>query len=270
MRCAIYTRKSAEEAENSQLSTIENQRDLCEKYVASQAGEGWVALSARYDDSGWSGGTLKRPGLEQLLADVDAGLVDRIVVYKIDRLSRSLRDFLNLVDRLERAGAGVVSVTQSFDTATSMGRLTLNILLSFAQFERELTGERSRDWKAGARARGLWTSGPPPFGYSLADLHLEVHPERAAIVRLVYRHFVKLRSFAQVAAALNAAGHRNRKDRPFEGRLIKAIVSSRLYRGELPHAGGFLPGTHKAIVGEALWRRAQTVLTEIGAKPHRW
>lgn len=270
MRCAIYTRKSHDERADAQLGSTERQRELCEAYIASQADAGWIVLSERFDDPGYSGGDTNRPALRRLLAAVEAGAVDAVVVYKIDRLSRSLRDFVNMVEQLERAGVTFVSITQAMSTTSSTGRLMFNILLSFAQFERELTGERSRDWKAGARARGLWASGPAPFGYQLANLRLEVHPERAEIVRLIYRLFVKHRTFAEVARRLNAAGHRNRKDAPFEGRLVKATVSRRLYRGELPHAGGYLPGTHPPIVSERLWRRAQAVLAEIGAKPHRW
>ena len=153
-RCAIYTRKSNEERQDAQFTTLQNQREYCSAFILSQAGEGWIENPALYDDGGFSGGTLKRPALERLRADVAAGAVDVVVVYKIDRLSRSLRDFTNLVAELEASGVSFVSVTQAFDTATSMGRLTLNVLLSFAQFERELTGERLRDWFAGARARG--------------------------------------------------------------------------------------------------------------------
>lgn len=265
VRCAIYTRKSHDERADAQLGSIERQRELCEAYIASQADAGWTVVGDRYEDPGQSGGTLVRPALARLLAEVDAGEIDVIVVYKIDRLSRSLRDFLNLVARFDRVGATFVSVTQAFSTTTSMGRLTLNILLSFAQFERELTGERSRDWKAGARARGLWTSGPPPFGYLLRDLRLEPDAERADVVRWLFKRFVKTGEYRGLAREMNERGYRNRLGGLFDGRHIKRIVTSRTYRGELPHAGGFLPGLHRPIVSEQLWRRARDVADRIEA-----
>ncbi|WP_076071696.1 recombinase family protein [Sphingomonas montana] len=271
MRCAIYTRKSADEAIDTQHSSIETQRNLCEKYVASQAGEGWVIVPTRYDDLGASGGSLKRSALTRLLADIDAGLVDVVVVYKIDRLSRSLRDFLNLMEVLNDRGVTFVSITQSFSTTTSVGRLTLNVLLSFAQFERELMGERRKDWIAGARMRGLWTSGPAPFGYALDNLRLVVHPERAELVRLVFRAFPRTRSAGTIADQLNDAGHRNRFGRTFDGRTVKRMLTNRVYRGDLKYRGELIAGTHEAIITEASWRRAQTILAATGgAGLHSW
>ena len=272
MRCAIYTRKSADERPDVRLSTIDNQRDLCEKYVASQAGDGWQALEERYDDLGWSGSTMERPALKRLIADIENGLVDAIVVYKIDRLSRSLRDFLGLVDALEKRQVTFVSVTQAFNTSSSMGRLTINVLLSFAQFERELIGERSRDWKAGARAKGLWTSGPPPFGYIVRDLKLEPHPEHAAVVRRVYRQFLKTKSYAPIADDLNASGLRNRLGFEIDGRMVKAMLTSRVYRGDLTFRRNPIPGFHRPIVSEALWQQVQTIIAQIpryGGRPKR-
>lgn len=270
IRCAIYTRKSHDERADAQLGSTERQRELCEAYIASQAGASWIALPDHFNDPGSSGGSTNRPALQRLLTMADEGQVDIIVIYKLDRLSRSMADYMALLERFKRTNTQFVSITEHFSTTSSLGRMTLNILLTFAQFERELTSDRARDWKAGARARGLWTSGPPPFGYQLNRLRLEVHSDRAKVVRHIYSLFIKHRSFEEVARRLNKAGVVNRKGLPFEGRLIKATVSRRIYRGELPHDGNYLPGTHAPIVTERQWKRAQAVLREKGSKPHRW
>lgn len=256
MRCAIYTRKSHDDRSDSQLTSTTRQRELCRAYIDSQAEAGWIVV-ADYEDVGQSGGTIERPALRNLLTDIDAGLIDIIVVYKIDRLSRSLRDFLNLVERFDQADATFVSVTQAFSTTSSMGRLTLNVLLSFAQFEREMIGERARDWKAGARDRGLWTSGPPPFGYRVRDLRLEPDPERANVVREVYRAFNRGSTFADIRRMLNDRGHRNRLGNEIDGRMVKAMLSSPVYRGHLTYRGQAIPGTHCAIVSVGQWNAAQ-------------
>ena len=175
IRCAIYTRKSAEEGLEQEFNSLDAQREACAAYVASHKAEGWVLLRTVYEDAGLSGGTLERPGLQRLLADIDAGLVDQIVVYKVDRLTRSLSDFAKLVERLEAAGAVFVSVTQSFNTATSMGRLTLHMLLSFAQFEREVTAERIRDKVAASKRKGLWMGGRVPLGYEKDERTLRIN-----------------------------------------------------------------------------------------------
>lgn len=260
MRCAIYTRKSADERVDSQLSTIENQRDLCEKYIASQAAEGWVAMARHYDDLGYSGGSLKRPALQQLVADIESGLIDVVVVYKIDRLSRSLRDFVELVDHFERRGVSFVAITQAFDTSSSMGRLSLNILLSFAQFERELTGERLRDWYAGARRRGLWT-GRAPFGYDSTSKRLTINREQAEAVRLAFRRYPKVRSSRLIADLLNARGFLNREGRPWIAQTVNAMLNNRLYRGDLVYKGQVqMVGAFDPIVTEGQFRRAQEAL----------
>jgi len=265
MRCAIYTRKSSDEAPDSNLSSIETQRALCETFIASQAAEGWMALPDRYDDLGYSGGTIERPALARLLDDIAAGLIDTVVVYKIDRLSRSLRDFVNLIDLFDKAGVSFLSTTQQFSTTSSMGRLTLNILLTFAQFEREMAGERTRDWVAGARKRGIWTSGPPPFGYMRRDGRLAPHPERAEVVRWVFRRLPRAKCFGTVAHELNAAGHRNRFGRTFDGRTVKTMIENRVYLGEMRHRGEHIPGTHEPLVTSAMWRSAQKAVAEIRA-----
>src|SRR3954447_2023172 len=179
LRCAVYTRKSTEEGLEMEFNTLDAQRESCEAYVASQRAEGWLLVPDRYDDGGFSGGTLERPALKRLLSDIEAGLIDVVVVYKIDRLSRSLMDFAKLVDVFDRHEVTFVSVTQSFNSTTSMGRLTLNILLSFAQFERELIGERIRDKFAASRARGMWMGGWAPLGYDVKDRKLVVNEAEA-------------------------------------------------------------------------------------------
>ena len=203
-RCAIYTRKSSEEGLDMEFNSLEAQREACEAYVASQKAEGWAAIRERYDDGGFSGGTLERPGLKQLLVDIEAGLIDVIVVYKIDRLSRSLMDFAKLVEVFDRNNVTFVSVTQSFNTTTSMGRLTLNILLSFAQFEREVIGERIRDKFAASRKRGMWMGGFVPMGYDVRDRKLVVNEAEAQTVRMIFERFVTLGSASTLARALQA------------------------------------------------------------------
>jgi len=191
VRCAIYTRKSSEEGLEQEFNSLDAQREACEAYIASQKHEGWVMLPAYYDDGGISGGTLDRPALQRLMAHIDDGDVDQIVVYKIDRLTRSLPDFAKLVDRLDAKEASFVSVTQSFNTATSMGRLTLNVLLSFAQFEREVTAERIRDKIAASKKKGLWMGGYVPLGYDADGRTLKINPEEAETIRTLYDLYLK-------------------------------------------------------------------------------
>ena len=194
IRCAIYTRKSSDEGLEQDFNSLDAQREACEAYIASQRHEGWVPMPDHYDDGGISGGHLERPALQRLMAEVDAKQVDQIVVYKIDRLTRSLADFAKLVDRLDAAEASFVSVTQSFNTATSMGRLTLNVLLSFAQFEREVTAERIRDKIAASKRKGLWMGGNVPLGYEPDGRTLRINPDEAEIIREVYNLYTLLTS----------------------------------------------------------------------------
>src|SRR4051812_11853136 len=188
-RCAIYTRKSTEEGLEQAFNSLDAQREACAAYILSQGHEGWEQIEEHYDDGGWSGGNMDRPGLKQLLADVAAGKIDVIVVYKVDRLTRSLADFARIVDTLDKAGASFVSVTQAFNTTTSMGRLTLNVLLSFAQFEREVTSERIRDKVAASKKKGMWMGGPVPLGYKLGDRKLLVEDQEAEIIRSVFSRY---------------------------------------------------------------------------------
>ncbi|HEY1077670.1 MAG TPA: recombinase family protein [Fontimonas sp.] len=265
MRCAIYTRKSADE-NDPQLSSLQVQRELCTAYVASQSLEGWHLLPEQYDDGGYSGGTLKRPALQALLAQVRKRAIDTIVIYKIDRLSRSLRDFLSLVSLFEAHGVTFVSVTQSFNTATSIGKLLLNILLSFAQFERELTGERLRDWFAGARQRGLWMHGSRPIGYRVEKGRLSVDETEALVVRYAHRRYTAIGSAKLLADEMNRKGFRNQYGRHLTKAVLTRLLRSRLYRGDLVHRGQPHPGQHEAIITEKTWRSTQAVMAESGRR----
>lgn len=261
-RCAIYTRKSSEEGLDMEFNSLEAQREACEAYVASQKAEGWVAIRDRYDDGGFSGGTLDRPALKQLIADIEAGLIDVIVVYKIDRLSRSLMDFAKLVEVFDRNNVTFVSVTQSFNTTTSMGRLTLNILLSFAQFEREVIGERIRDKFAASRKRGMWMGGFVPMGYDVKDRKLVVNAAEAATVRMIFERFAALGSASTLARALQAEDVRNKRGKRIDKGFIYKLISSRVYLGEAVHKGTSYPGEHDAIITQELWDRVHAILKE--------
>ena len=262
LRCAIYTRKSTEEGLDMEFNTLDAQREACEAYIASQKSEGWAATRDRYDDGGFSGGNLERPGLKQLLADIDDGLVDVVVVYKIDRLSRSLMDFSKLVEVFDRNGVTFVSVTQSFNTTTSMGRLTLNILLSFAQFEREVIGERIRDKVAASRKRGIWMGGYVPLGYDVQDRKLVVNDAEAASVRRIFERFVELGSATVLARELRRDGFRNKLGTLIDKGYLYRLLNNRVYRGEAVHKGKAYPGEHDAIIDEALWDQVHAILKE--------
>ena len=258
VRCAIYTRKSSEEGLDMEFNSLDAQRESCEAYIASQKAEGWVPVPDRYDDGGFSGGNLERPALKRLLADIDSGLIDVVVVYKIDRLSRSLMDFSKLVEVFDRNDVTFVSVTQSFNTTTSMGRLTLNILLSFAQFEREVIGERIRDKFAASRRKGMWMGGVPPLGYDVVARKLVVNDAEANLVRHVFRRFLQVGSATLLVKELNAAGHRTKswmtqdgKERqgvPFTKNFLYKMLGNRVYLGEAVHKGVAHAGEHEAII----------------------
>ena len=259
-RCAAYTRKSSEEGLEQEFNSLHAQREACEAYMASQKSEGWVPLGGHYDDGGFSGGTLERPGLKALIADIEDGLVDVVVVYKIDRLSRSLADFAKLVDVFDRNGVTFVSVTQSFNTTTSMGRLTLNILLSFAQFEREVTAERIRDKFAASRAKGIWMGGWAPLGYDVKDRKLVVNPAEAKTVRMIFERFVEIGSATVLAKALRAEGVTTKRGSPIDKGFVYKTLNNRIYLGEAVHKGLSYPGEHKAIIDQSRWDKAREVL----------
>ena len=245
-----------------EFNSLDAQRESCEAYVASQKAEGWVLMPDRYDDGGFSGGTLERPALRRLLADIEDGRVDVIVVYKIDRLSRSLMDFAKLVEVFDRNGVTFVSVTQSFNTTTSMGRLTLNILLSFAQFEREVIGERIRDKFAASRKKGMWMGGWAPLGYRVKDRKLIIDKAEAAKVRHIFETFVRTRSTISIVRELADEGFANRYGQRLDKGRIYKLLHNRVYIGEAVHKGKGYPGEHKAIIPKALWDKVQAILAE--------
>ena len=260
VRCAIYTRKSSEEGLDMEFNSLDAQREACEAYIASQRAEGWVLIRDRYDDGGVSGGTLERPALKRLLADIEEDLVDVVVVYKIDRLSRALMDFAKLVEVFDANDVTFVSVTQAFNTTTSMGRLTLNILLSFAQFEREVIGERIRDKVAASRKRGMWMGGYTPLGYEVQERKLLVNRKEAALVRRIFAGFVELESGTRLVQALRAEGATTKRGRRFGKGDVYRILSNRVYLGEAVHKGTSYPGEHEAIVSQAQWDAVHAVL----------
>jgi site-specific DNA recombinase len=262
LRCAVYTRKSSEEGLEQEFNSLHAQREACESYVASQRSEGWALIREAYDDGGFSGGTLERPGLKQLMADIEEGLVDVVVVYKIDRLSRSLMDFSKLVEVFDRAGVTFVSVTQSFNTTTSMGRLTLNILLSFAQFEREVTAERIRDKIRASRQKGMFMGGNVPLGYVVKERKLVVSEPEAAVVRSIFERFVWIGSATVLARELRREGVRTKRGKLVDKGYLYKLLNNRTYLGMAVHKGTAYPGEHEAIVPEDLWDKVHYILAE--------
>lgn len=272
VRCAIYTRKSSEEGLEQDFNSLHAQREACAAYVLSQASEGWSLIGAEYDDGGISGGTLERPALRRLLADIEAHRIDIVVVYKVDRLTRSLLDFARLVETMDKAGVSFVSVTQSFNTTTSMGRLTLNMLLSFAQFEREVTAERIRDKIAASKARGMWMGGMPPLGYEPDGRSLKVVDEHAALVRDIFTRYLALGSVRLVHEQLMAEDVKTPRRTLTSGRTIggKPFMRSQLYRmlsspvyvGEVHHRGKVYQGKHQGIIERDLWDAVQRQLAD--------
>ena len=262
LRCAVYTRKSSEEGLEQEFNSLHAQRESCEAYIASQKSEGWVLVRDQYDDGGISGGTLERPGLKRLLADVEDGLVDVVVVYKIDRLSRSLMDFSKLVEVFDRNGVTFVSVTQSFNTTTSMGRLTLNILLSFAQFEREVTAERIRDKVRASRMKGMWMGGVPPLGYEVKDRKLIIKEADAANIRWIFARFIEIGSGTELARELAARGIQTSRGNRIDKKYLYRLLNNRAYIGEAVHKGDSYPGEHDGIIDRTVWDKVHTILTE--------
>jgi DNA invertase Pin-like site-specific DNA recombinase len=269
-RCAIYTRKSTEDGLEMDYNSLDAQKDACVAYIASQRSEGWVALPETYSDGGYSGGNLNRPSLQRLLAHVQEGLVDCIVVYKIDRLSRSLADFAKLVELFDAHKVTFVSVTQSFNTTTSMGRLTLNILLSFAQFERELGGERVRDKIAASRAKGIWMGGTPPMGYDVRERKLIPNSAEAKLVRRIFERFIALGSITVLARELRTEGVTTKCWTTLTGkiRVGKLVDKGFLYKffknpvfiGVAAYKGKHFAGEHEAILDRGLWDQVQAML----------
>ena len=261
-RCAVYTRKSSEEGLDMDFNSLHAQRESCEAYITSQKQEGWVLVPNQYDDGGISGGTLDRPALQCMLADIEAGRVDVVVVYKIDRLSRSLMDFAKLVDVFDRHNVTFVSVTQSFNTTTSMGRLTLNILLSFAQFEREVTGERIRDKIAASRKKGMWMGGNPPLGYDVQERKLVVNADEANTVRMIFKRFLTVGSATLLAKELAVEGTCSKKGKSINKGYLYKLLKNQVYIGKAVHKGKAYPGEHEAIISQDLWNKVRTIIKE--------
>ena len=267
LRCAIYARKSSEEGLDQAFNSLHAQREACEAYIRSQAGEGWKPIKDIYDDGGFSGGSMERPALRALISDIESGKIDVVVVYKVDRLTRSLMDFAKIVEAFDRHGVSFVSVTQAFNTTSSMGRLTLNILLSFAQFEREVTGERIRDKIAASKAKGMWMGARPPLGYDAKDKQLIVNPEEAATVQGIFSAFLELRSLPLLVKKLRDDGMvskiwtdksgdtRGGKSLTYGG--LAHLLKSPIYVGKIPHKEMVHPGRHEAIIDQDQFDRVQ-------------
>lgn len=269
-RCAVYTRKSSEEGLEQEFNSLHAQRESGEAFINSQKHEGWVLLPDQYDDGGISGGTMDRPGLQQLLNDVETNKIDVIVVYKVDRLSRSLGDFAQIVDLFDKHDVSFVSVTQQFNTTSSMGRLTLNILLSFAQFEREVTGERIRDKIALSKQKGMWMGGHVPLGYDVASRKLIPNKQETDLVRRIFNRFIRLGSTTLLCKELNELGFRTKPRRNRDGRMnngypfnkttIYKILNNQLYLGKIRHVDKWYPGQHEAIVDQDMWDKVHAIM----------
>ncbi|WP_029587487.1 recombinase family protein [Bradyrhizobium sp. URHD0069] len=262
IRCAVYTRKSSEEGLEMEFNSLDAQREACEAYIVSQRAEGWVQVDDRYDDGGISGGTMERPALQRLLADVNAGRIDVVAVYKIDRLSRSMLDFLKLIELFEGHKTTFVSVTQSFNTTDAMGRMHLNILMTFAQFEREVIGERIRDKFAASRKKGMWMGGWAPFGYEVRDRKLVVNAADAATVGSIFKRFLVLKSATRLAHELRQKDVRNRYGQAIDKGVLYKLLKNRTYVGDAVHKGVAYPGEHEAIIDRKLWDRVQAIIRE--------
>src|ERR1700674_2226031 len=262
-RCAIYTRKSSEEGLEQEFNSLHAQREACEAFIKSQAGEGWRLIKTAYDDGGLSGATMVRPALQRLMADIKQGLINVVVVYKVDRLTRSLADFVKMVEAFDAHGVSFVSVTQQFNTTTSMGRLTLNVLLSFAQFEREVTGERIRDKIAASKRKGMWMGGLVPLGYDVKDGKIAIVEEEAELVRSIYRRYLELGGVNELVRDLRERNIRTRTKQlstgatrggiPFGRGTLYYLLSNRFYIGEVKYKNEILPGEQPSIMDRALF-----------------
>ncbi len=269
-RCAVYCRVSSDERLDQAFNSIDAQKEAGHAYVASQRSEGWIPVADDYDDGGFSGGNMERPGLRRLMLDIEAGKVDIVVVYKIDRLTRSLADFSKMVEVFERAGVSFVSVTQQFNTTTSMGRLMLNVLLSFAQFEREVTGERIRDKIAASKRKGMWMGGVPPLGYDVENRRLIPNEREAKIVRHIFKRFVELGSGTKLVKELQLDGltskswttqdGKQREGKLIDKSLIYKVLSNRTYLGELRHKDAWFKAEHQPLIELSTWEAVQSVL----------
>ena len=274
MRCAVYTRKSTDEGLDQEYNSIDAQRDAGHAYIASQRNEGWIAVADDYDDPAYSGGNMERPALQRLLADIKVGKIDVVVIYKIDRLTRSLADFSRMVEVFEQHRVSFVSVTQNFNTTTSMGRLMLNILLSFAQFEREVTGERIRDKIAASKRKGMWMGGIPPLGYDVENRRLVPNEREAKIIHHIFQRFVEIGSGTMLVKELKLDGVTSkswvtqdgkvREGRPIDKGLIYKLLNNRTYLGELRHKEQWYQAKHPPIIQRELWDKVHAILATNG------
>jgi DNA invertase Pin-like site-specific DNA recombinase len=266
----VYCRVSSDERLDQEFNSIDAQKEAGQSYVASQRSEGWIPVADDYDDPGYSGGNTERPGLKRLMKDIERGLIDIVVVYKIDRLTRSLADFSKMVEVFERQGVSFVSVTQQFNTTTSMGRLMLNVLLSFAQFEREVTGERIRDKIAAAKRKGLWMGGVPPLGYDVVNRMLVINETEAQLVQRIFGEMLTIGSPTRIAEGLTSEGITTKAWTTQEGQIrsgvqmdrkyLYKLLRNRIYLGELSHKGSWFAGAHDPIIDHGLWGKVQEVL----------
>src|SRR5208282_5813625 len=278
VRCAIYTRKSSEEGLDQSFNSLEAQQEACRAFILSQKHEGWTALNTRYDDGGFSGGTMERPALKRLLDDINSGKIETVVVYKVDRLTRSLNDFSKIIEVFDSHGVSFVSVTQQFNTTTSMRRLTLNVLLSFAQFEREVTGERIRDKIAASKRKGMWMGGVPPLGYDIHSRRLVVNRTEATTVKRIYQRYLELGSVRflkddlerrEIVSKVRVSKNGVRSGgRQFSRGALYQLLSNPIYLGEIRHKKERHPGQHQPIVARELWEKVQQRLCDQAAK-HR-
>ena len=273
-RCAVYCRVSSDERLDQEFNSIDAQKEAGHAYIASQRAEGWIPVTDDYDDPGFSGGNTDRPALKRLLADIERGLIDIVVVYKIDRLTRSLADFAKMVELFDQRDVSFSAVTQQINSATSMGRLMLNVLLSFAQFEREVTGERIRDKIAAAKRKGMWMGGVPSIGYDVVNRQLVINEAEAAVVRRIFEEMLTIGSPTQIAANLTAEGittkawttqeGQTRSGTRIDKKYLHKLLRNRIYRGELSHKGSWYPGAHPPIIDQALWDKVHAVLAKDG------
>lgn len=261
LRCAIYTRKSSEEGLEQDFNSLDAQREACEAFIKSQRHEGWVLVEKQYNDGGYSGGTMNRPAFQEMLKDVENGEIDIIVVYKVDRLTRSLMDFAKIVEVFDKNSASFVSITQQFNTTTSMGRLTLNILLSFAQFEREVTGERIRDKFAASRKKGMWMNGTAPIGYKRDNGKLIIIPEEAETVKLIFNKYLELGTVPELMNYLKDEHVFTRNGKIFSKGHLYHILSNKVYIGKIEHKNEIHEGLHEAIIADDIFEKTEKLLT---------
>ena len=268
-RCAIYCRKSTDENLDTDFNSLDAQREAAENYIASQRANGWVCLPEHYDDGGYSGGNVNRPALQKLLSDCESGLIDIIITYRLDRLSRSITDFADLTKKFDGWGVQFVSVTQEINTATSAGRMMLNILITFAQYEREVITERVRDKMAASRKKGMWVGGSVPMGYKVENKHLVVVPEEADVIRKIFNRYVEIQSPKLIAMELNAQGIKTKQGKTWDKAHVYRILENHTYIGEVKYKDAICKGEQEAIIPQDLWNRAKAIRESAAPCPDR-